>query len=137
MIDHDEVEITPGKAWVQFWTWVPTLAVMAAIIIVLGGLVALIGWQVGGWFQNASTNRDARIQEHSFSYQQAQIDQFSQDVTNVSYAADPAAKAAWAGEACAVVQRIDRMPADAVSWVSRNCLAGSLSPSSPYFIGGK
>lgn len=128
-------DITPTRATIKFWQWAPVATVLVCATLVLGAVVLLVGWQIGGWFQNATVNRDARIQEHSFSYQQAAIEQTSQDITNARLSSGGAA-AAWAGEACQAAIKIDTVPASMLSWVNTNCSAGSLSPSSSYFQGG-
>jgi predicted negative regulator of RcsB-dependent stress response len=126
----------------SFWKW-SGVGIFALIL-----LAALIigGWQAGWWFASHNVNRQTQLLHNSYSYQSAEQADLSQKITDVvtettqmagisdssqQYADLHAQRLAEAGLACQDAAQITAIPAAETGWVSTNCLAGAVNPSSP------
>jgi len=147
-------DITPARAWTEFWKWAPAGTILAAISVVLVAAVVLVGWQIGWWFTAQNANRQARVTQNGYSNQQSQRGQVEQQIADVtqetaaieqaktggnrSYvAALEGQRAATVTLACSAAAQVNSpLPADQAAWVKANCLDGSIRPGSPYYTGG-
>lgn len=134
--------MTPAGVAFQFgrWFWVG----VGALILI--GALTLGGWQAGWWFASHNVNRQTYLLHHSYSYQSSEQADLSQKIGDIlsettqmaaisqgsqQYADLHAQRLGEANLACQDAAQIDSIPAAESSWVSANCLAGSVNPSSP------
>lgn len=129
---------TVHYAWRYLWLLVTVPLLIAAIVVG--------GWQVGWWFHTQNVNRQAHVLHDSYGYQSATAADLQQKIadiliettqmsadspTGISYADLHAQRLGEAQLACADASQLTAIPAAETGWVSSNCLAGAVSPSSP------
>jgi hypothetical protein len=150
---YDDDEITPRKVSREIHRWTPTIlqGAIAATVVVL--VVVFIGWQVGGWFQVHTAERNAKIaqintqtQQNGIGYQEGQESNLQQQIANVAavtvemdgasgtmYQDLSAQRLADGKIACTAAAQITSIPAQEQGWVAQNCANGVLSPTSPLY----
>ncbi|MDQ2875638.1 MAG: hypothetical protein M3Y33_12925 [Actinomycetota bacterium] len=130
-------------AGVVNWTrrWVLT-GVIGAVVL---ALVILGGWQAGWWFAGQNASRQTELIQNGDSNQRALIADMTSQVANVETAtaqidaasgqqkADlEAQRLGFAAIACQDAEQVNGPLRDGLGgWVSTNCTAGTVSPSSP------
>ena len=77
-------EITPGRLMRSTFTWAGPLTVTAIVAVLCGALVLLVGWQVGGWFQQASLNRTNHLIQGGYANQTALVQHIGQQFTDLA-----------------------------------------------------
>jgi len=124
------------------------LAVIVGLVVV--ALIVVGGWQAGWWFQTENTNRQAQLDKQGVGYQvplQNQIgDEIGQVLTLNRLLAgemgnptliglDSASRKSLVTRVCqqaAQVNPATPLAADQAAFVTQNCYAGTIAPSSPY-----
>ena len=144
---------TPGGVQREAFRWAPAVTVVGILAVVVIGIICFVGWQVDGWFTNASINRQAHQTQNGYSNQTTLHQQVTSNIATVTsltsqidgaansqQAADlKAQRAAVAATACedaSEVSSADPLPAGQQQWVSANCANGVVSPSSSLYQGG-
>lgn len=124
-----------------------SLATIGAVIfgvLVIAGIV-VGGWRAGWWFANQNINRETQMIHNSYSYQSATQTDLNQKIAGIEAITtqmDAASGQQLAdlhaqrlGEAQLACQDASQLTADYLRgeqpWVSQNCMAGAVSPSSP------
>jgi len=123
-------------------------AVLATVVVVAA--IVLGGWAVGWWFTTQNTNREAHLYRSSYGNQQtlrdaitAGISQVATDTSQVDATSGQeqadlkAQRYAHVGQVCAEAAQVtgDPLSADQQAFVSTNCSAGAVSPTSQYAPG--
>jgi hypothetical protein len=122
--------------------------VMLALGLALLGGIVFVGWRVGWWFKTQDTQRQDQMYDQSYGRQTALKDQVTKNValvlaiTGQISQGDPADTAPLQAQRKAVVSMVcadaarinptNPLTGDQAAFVAANCLAGSISPSSPY-----
>jgi hypothetical protein len=144
-------DVTPARAYRETGRWIGPALFAGLAIILVGTILTVVGWRIGWWFTAQNTTRSAENIQNGYSNQatlRMQVTSKLGDVTSVTVqlASAPAGqvpalkaqRAAIAAIACGDAAQITGtpLPADQASWVTANCLAGSLSPSSSLYVTG-
>jgi hypothetical protein len=126
------------------WGLVAVIAIVA--LIVIGGIVNLIGWQVGWWYQTQNVTRQAHLVQNNFATQEGYISAISNDVANLDgvvaqEGGNPPNLQALRVEALGIGNQacleasyltgsVPLQPTMA-TWIKVNCSAGTVSLTSP------
>lgn len=122
------------------------LAGTLAVVTVVAAIV-LGGWLIGWWFARQNVNRESHILRNSYANQQTLRDQITQNIGNVlsistQIVEDPSAATQLRAQRAAVVSIVcgdaaqiagDPLQAQQAQFISANCDAGAISPTSPYY----
>jgi hypothetical protein len=120
------------------------IAVFGAIAVI--GAIIFGGWEAGWWFHTQDVNREAHVNRSSYGFQQSHMDTLSKDIaeinsvtTQITQESDPNQKSllaaqrfAQANDACRVGSEITEPTPDMATWLSQNCMAGTVSPQSSF-----
>jgi hypothetical protein len=112
--------------------WLPTVIF---VIVVLAGIcagLAIANQNIEFWLQNRDVNHQNQVYQNSYGTQQSDIASMRTAIGAVASADDSAQVKADVSEACGFAASITSMPAAYKGWVAQNCLAGAISPGSPY-----
>ncbi len=80
----DDDDITPARAYRALFTWAPVAAVTGSVIVVVSAIILLVGWQVGGWFQQHAIQRNYGNTVQSQPYQDTLLAQMQAHLENIS-----------------------------------------------------
>ena len=143
-------DMGPGQVMATFWKWAGVgvfgLAVVTGLIIG--------GWQLGWWFQAQNATRQAQNTQNGYSNQSTLRQQVTAQLATVETittqraaagtdqsvtAALRAQRMGIASIVCADAAQISGtpLPAEQAQWVSVNCSAGTVSPSSSFYQAGQ
>ena len=146
-------DVSPHQVMRETGRWFPAAVVVAVAVVALGLIVTFICWQAGWWFASHDATRQYQLTQNGVSNQdtlRAQVTAKLADVTTITtqiaaakndpaeVSALQAQRAAIAGIACSDAAQISGvpLPAQQAQWVSANCSAGSVSPSSTLYVTG-
>ena len=143
-------DLTPGQAYRQTGRWFGPVLVAGIAIVVIGIVLAFIGWQAGWWFTAQNATRQYQVTQNGTGNQHTLRDQITARLADVAgitvqiaqhpdqAAALKVQRAAFAGIVCSDADQVTGvpLPADQAKWVTANCAAGSLSPSSLLYVNG-
>jgi hypothetical protein len=119
------------------------VAALALVGIVFGG------WEAGWWFKAQDAQREGVVTRSSTNFQQGHMDELSNEIADLSRigtqiaqapadqaAALKAQRLAEAQQACSTARDITdstmSQEASLLDWRTKNCVAGSVAPASPY-----
>lgn len=150
-MDYDDP--TPAGVTREIWRWFPTWAnaLIVAFILIAGLTVA--GHYLGWWLSAQDAAHQAQNTQNGYSNQATLREETTRDFAaltsiGVQVAAakgDPSMvtelrteQSATAGKVCAEAAQVSGtpLPAQQAAWVTANCTAGTLSPTSPDFVPG-
>lgn len=150
-MDWDEP--TPGGATREMWRWFPAWvnALIIAFILIAGLTVA--GHYLGWWLSAQDATHQAQNTQNGYSNQTTLRGEVTQDFATLTQIGVQIAgakgdtsmvaelkteQAATAGKVCAEAAQVSGtpLPAQQAQWVTANCTAGALSPTSPDFVPG-
>lgn len=119
--------------------------IVAVVVVVLGGVVTLVGWQAHWWFETQNVNRTDRVTQQGYANQSALQAQVLAEFTDISTELgdeqkNPADKSfdqpqiiSQAGQICSQIPQF--APGYSIdpqwrSWEHTNCADGALSATS-------
>lgn len=79
----DDIDITPASAYRETVRWAPVVTFMGVIVVLVASVIILVGWQVGGWFQQHQIQRQFNNTVNSQQYQTSLLNEMQQHLTNV------------------------------------------------------
>ena len=133
-------EITPGRVWAGFWTW---LSVGLLALALTGGLI-YAGSQFGWWLQSQGIRHQSDNIRGNYATQEAYVSQLSGYIATIDgiavqepqasgiQLADLKTQALGTGnQACQVAAQISIPLGADTGWVRANCSGGAVSLSSP------
>lgn len=140
-------DYTPADFWKGFGTWIGVILFVGGIT----GLVILLGWQVGWWFNGQNATRQYQVTQNGVSNQdtlRANIGNWFvlllqeqrsiiADRGNMSLEGqDKVEASATASRICGQAEQVTGvpLPPDQAAWVRANCTMGVLSPASSLYI---
>jgi hypothetical protein len=150
-MDYDD--ISPRQVYRETGRWIGPAIVVSLAVVVVGLIVTLVCWQAGWWFASRDATRQAEITQNGYSNQttlRQQVTSKLAEVTGITsqidgpgvtgqQAADlKAQRMAIASAACGDAAQVTGtpLPGQQAQWVSVNCSAGSVSPSSSLYVTG-
>jgi hypothetical protein len=123
-------------------------AVFAVVFVI--GVIVVVGWQVGWWFNTENTNRQAQLDRNGYGFQKPLQDQISDEIGQVlqlnrSLAGemnnpnlvgpDSATRKDIVVNICRQATEVNPavpLQGDQAAFVGQNCFAGTIAPGSPY-----
>ena len=150
---RDDDDVTPTRAIFEFWAWLPAWVLYAGGFTVFIFIVVFAGWKAGFWFDTHNAENQAKVAkintqtiQNGISFQEAQITTLQDRIADVAsttvsmigtsgvmYTDLSVERIADGNAACKAASLITTIPAADQAWVSQNCSAGSLSPTSPFY----
>lgn len=150
MFDDDP---TPAGVTRSVWRWFPAWANALIAVFILGAGLTVAGHYLGWWLSAQNATHQAQNTQNGYSNQTTLRQEATQDFTTLTSIGvqiagtkgDPsmvtelkAEQAATASKVCAEAAQVSGtpLPAQQAAWVTANCTAGALSPSSPDYVPG-
>lgn len=119
-------------------------------VIALIGIVTLVGWQSGWWFNTQNTNRQAQLDRNGYGFQKPLQDQIGDEIGQVLQlnralagemnnpnlvGPDSATRKDIVINICRQAAQVNQavpLQGDQAAFVGQNCFAGTIAPASPY-----
>lgn len=150
---RDDSEVTPARALRETFSWAVPVTVIGITVVLVVATVFLVGWQVAGWFQKHTIQRNYGNTVQSQQYQQTLVAEMQQHIANItgpgglaaSRASVPAGSpeqrvlraqelnevSALCGESANFIPGIAPGSMQMAAVVTANCLAGTPVSSPP------
>ena len=119
-------------------------------MIALVGIAIVGGWQAGWWFHTENTNRQAQLDRSGYGFQKPLQDQIGDEIGQVLQlnralagemnnpnlvGPDSATRKDIVNHICQQATQVNPatpLATDQAAFVTQNCYAGTIAPSSPY-----
>lgn len=109
--------------------------IIAAVVVVLGGVVTLVAWRAGWWFTNQDNARTNHMVQNGYANQSGLLSALENDIQTVDGmtghdSAIVAQRIAIGNDACKAASQITISLGTSAAWVKANCAGPAVSAGS-------